>query len=27
VVQQIANLDEVAAAHRGTRWERVPDQW
>jgi len=27
VMQQIANLDEVAAAHRGTRWERVPDQW
>jgi len=27
VVKLIANLDEVAAAHRGTRWDRVPDQW
>lgn len=27
VMKEIANLDEVAAAHRGTRWERVPDQW
>jgi LPS sulfotransferase NodH len=27
VVKLIANLDEVAAAHRGTRWERVPDEW
>jgi LPS sulfotransferase NodH len=27
VLKLIANLDEVAAAHRGTRWERVPDQW
>ncbi len=27
VVKEIANLDEVAAAHWGTRWERVPDQW
>jgi len=27
VMKQIANLDEVAAAHQGTRWERVPDHW
>ncbi|HEU4731752.1 MAG TPA: sulfotransferase [Kofleriaceae bacterium] len=27
VLHGIVNLDEVAAAHRGTRWERVPEQW
>jgi hypothetical protein len=27
VMKRIANLNEVAAAHRGTRWEDVPRQW